>query len=162
MLFHHQKKLYLSDLIDFFSQEGNDVTIRSNVDSENHYGYGTGGIVVNGEKVPLPTTEGMQDAETYIVLGHEMGHAKSDLKKEKNAMDDWYKTNSGKSITIDEINATHIENKIRKAAGLPLRTLYNPYRNDTSLLTKDNKKSLYIDKKENYPTKEKVKENYEY
>ncbi|BAP30069.1 cell well associated RhsD protein [Chryseobacterium sp. StRB126] len=151
-----------SELIDYFSKEGNDVTIRLNPDSENHYGYGTGSITVTGETVPLPTTEGMQDADSYIVLGHEMGHAKSDLKKEEGTVKEWYKKDDGTSVTLDEINATHIENKIRKAANLPLRTRYNPYRTDTSLLTDDNKKSLYINKKESYPTKEKVKDNYEY
>ncbi|ALR31274.1 hypothetical protein ATE47_12405 [Chryseobacterium sp. IHB B 17019] len=151
-----------SELIDFFSKEGNDVTIRSNPDKENHYGYGTGSISVTGETVPIATTEGIKDTDSYIVLGHEMGHAKSDLKKEKGSLDTWYNKNDGSPVTVDEINATHIENKMRKAAGLPFRTKYNPNRADTSLLTDDNKKSLYIDKKETYPTKETVKDNYEY
>jgi hypothetical protein len=151
-----------SELIDFFTQEGNDTKIGLN-DSDVNAFNGNGSISVTGESVPLQTTEGMQDAESYVVLGHEMGHAKSDLQKQEGRGTEWYKKMDGTSVSVDEINASHIENKIRSDAGLPLRTMYNPNRSDTSLLTNDNKKSLHVNKSENYPSATKLKkDNYEY
>lgn len=154
-----------SELIDFFSKEGNDVKIRANTTpgAVNEYLDGLATVVVTGQPVSMATTLGMQNADSYVVLGHELGHAKSDISKQKGRNDVWYTTPSGRSLTVDEINATHIENKIRKADGLPLRTQYNPNRIDTSILTSDNKKNLYIDKSENYPTNKPIKkDNYEY
>ncbi|UKB81360.1 M91 family zinc metallopeptidase [Chryseobacterium sp. MEBOG07] len=154
-----------ADLIDFFSQEGNDVRIRTNTDpgAVNEYLNGLGIVVVTGKSVSIATTEGMQNLDSYVVLGHELGHAKSDISKQEGREEAWYTTPSGRVLKVDEINASHIENKIRKADGLPLRTQYNPNRPDTSVLTPDNKKSLYIDKTENYPTNKPIKNNnYEY
>ncbi|WP_442878597.1 hypothetical protein [Chryseobacterium sp.] len=128
-----------SELIDFFSKEGNDVKIRANTDPRavNEYLDNLGTVVVTGKPVSMATTSGMQNADSYVVLGHELGHAKSDISKQKGREDVWYTTPSGRSLTVDEINASHTENKIRKADGLPLRTQYNPNRTDTSILTYD-------------------------
>jgi|GEM_PF-3945928 len=37
------------------------------------------------------TTSGTEAADPYIVLGHEMGHAKSDISKQKGRNAEWYK-----------------------------------------------------------------------
>ncbi|MGB9038961.1 MAG: hypothetical protein WCC23_10685, partial [Acinetobacter calcoaceticus] len=154
-----------SELIDFFSKEGNDVKIRlsTGAGAVDEYLDGLGTIAVTGKSVSMLTTGGSEAADPYIVLGHEMGHAKSDISKQKGKDVVWYKTFSGRALTVDEIKASHIENKIRKVDGLNLRTQYNPNRPDTSILTPDNKKSLYIDKTESYPTNQPItKDNYEY
>lgn len=155
------------EIIDFFSQEGNNVTIKmvpSNDGYTDEYKSNSGLIFVQQKEITLPTTEGDQVAPNYIVLGHEMAHRKSDVQKKEGRYDAWYKKMNGKFTAIDEIQASHIENKIRKAAGLPLRNFYGGNRTSQSkLLTNDGKKSLYIDKNENYPTKNQISENnYEY
>ncbi|MEY8760865.1 DUF6443 domain-containing protein [Chryseobacterium tongliaoense] len=150
-----------SELIDFFSKKGNDVKIM--LGKDNAYLVGLGTVHITDQPVSMLTTEGLKDADPYLVLGHELGHAKSDAIKQKGKDDTWYQTPSGKNMTVDEIKASHIENKIRQVDGVPLRTQYNPYREDTSLLTPDNKKNLHINKAEDYPTNQPITtDNYEY
>lgn len=50
---------------------------------------------------------------SYIVLGHKMGHVMSYYKNQQDTQK-W----EDEGIVIDEIYASHIENKIRKATGV--------------------------------------------
>lgn len=78
-----------------------------------------------------------------------MGLAKSYCQKTQD-LSEWYFAN--KSIPYDEIYASHIENKIRKAAGIPLRDFYERDKFGGTRLVDIEHFSLYINKEEsNYP-----------
>jgi hypothetical protein len=86
-------------------------------------------------------TAGFQESPFFVTLGHEIGHV-NDLTK---INDSWYKDDVSRS----EIRATHIENKIRSEAGLPLRTHYSSLFNKQSNSFIPNPLSTIIDNQGN-------------
>lgn len=74
----------------------------------------------------------------FISLAHELAHARNFIDK---------KYNGGKwcdGITdLDEISATHIENKIRTENGLPLRNYYETETISIKLLDSQNRSLFY-------------------
>lgn len=74
---------------------------------------------------------GNENSPYFVVIGHEMGHAKSSLTGTNNK-DIWQG-----SATVDEIWASHIENQIRSESGLPLRTHYGTGGKETELLNRN-------------------------
>ncbi|PQL91740.1 hypothetical protein [Apibacter adventoris] len=76
-----------------------------------------------------------------------MGHVKSFHLKQQD-LSYWEGT-----IMVDEIYASHIENKISMAAGIPLRDYYDRDKiGSKTRLIDNNHKNLYINKYENnYP-----------
>lgn len=71
----------------------------------------------------IHTTTGIRDNIPYISLGHELGHAYSDIIGGGYNNDTWYIIGD-QSIKLDEIISTHFENLIRSENNLPLRQRY--------------------------------------
>ncbi|WP_128330965.1 hypothetical protein [Apibacter sp. HY039] len=87
----------------------------------------------------------------YVTLAHEMAHAKSYRLGIQN-IDvgvDGAKQMLTDNVTIDELYTTHIENKVRAAAGLKLRPSYVPSERTFSDVL-EGSKSLHINKNEDY------------
>lgn len=99
------------------------------------------------EELPMEGYFDRIEVPSYIVLGHEMGHVKSySLKLQDTTF--WIED---RRVMIDEIYASHIENKIRAAAGINLRDKYDGS-GETDLLDKQHN-NLYINRNEdNYPS----------
>ena len=94
-------------------------------------------------KLPVENHPMKQPMPSYIVLGHEIAHAMSYHLKTQDLR--YWKGDT----MLDEIYATHVENKIRRSAGLPLRNYYN-YMSER--MFGDKHYSLYINKNEDYPS----------
>lgn len=109
------------NLLDFFDEEKNKMSIGI---SETDNNCNQAGVKYQGVSVPLNVVGSilLEDMSSYIVLAHEMGHAKSYCQKTQD-LSEWYFAN--KSIPYDEIYASHIENKVRSVAGLKLREKYD-------------------------------------
>lgn len=97
--------------------------------------------------LPVENSYSAKPIPSYIILGHEMGHVMSYYKNQQDTRK-W----EDEGIVIDEIYASHIENKIRKAAGIPLRDFYERDKFGGTRLVDIEHFSLYINKEEsNYP-----------
>ena len=113
-----------SGLIDFFSGSKHDLTINNGKDSQDKkFAIGSSVFFDVDTDTPLDTTEGEQSS-LFTDLAHEIAHAKSSETKEPTRDLIWYWSFT-KEITLDEINASHIENQIRAENNLPLRTHYS-------------------------------------
>ncbi|SNZ01916.1 RHS repeat-associated core domain-containing protein [Flagellimonas pacifica] len=109
------------DLVDFFTGEGNDVTIAKG--ASNREVNGTVSLNLD-QKSQLPTTDGVMDTPFYVTLGHELAHRRDKLGRGLEAAGATWYTEGDSRVTDSEIVATHIENQIRQESGLPLRTHY--------------------------------------
>jgi hypothetical protein len=103
-------------MIDAFSGDKKDVTFE--------YAKGKGAEANDGKITLDPTlankawtTDGYKATPLFVTIGHEMEHLASNNSSN---YDTWYKPGVFKA----EIGASHIENKIRAEAGLPLREFY--------------------------------------
>ena len=72
----------------------------------------------------IHTDAGIERNIPYISLGHELGHAYSDVIGGGYNKGTWYVI-EGKSILMDEIISTHFENLLRSENSLPLRLKYS-------------------------------------
>ena len=78
----------------------------------------------------IPTTSGTDgsNSPTWVILGYELAHKIDYDKRGKNVCNkEWFTFGWGsisEKIVESEKYATHIENKLRSEAGLPLRTHY--------------------------------------
>ncbi|WP_369014637.1 DUF6443 domain-containing protein [Flavobacterium anhuiense] len=126
-------------LIDEFSGEKKDVFLK----------YSEGKNIADGNTIFIDpksnektwTQSGFQESPFFVTLGHELGHVNDPTK----INDSWYKDDVSRS----EIRATHIENKIRSEAGLPLRTHYSSLFNKTTNTYSPNPLSTIIDSQGN-------------
>ncbi|MET3020874.1 DUF6443 domain-containing protein [Flavobacterium hydatis] len=122
-------------LIDEFSGEKKDVFLK----------YSKGKNIADGNTIFIDpksnektwTQSGFQESPFFVTLGHELGHVNDPTK----INDSWYKDDVSRS----EIRATHIENKIRSEAGLPLRTHYSSLFNKQTNTYSPNPLSTIID-----------------
>lgn len=109
----------------------------------------------------IPTTAGLQKNIPWVTLGHELAHKKSELNGTQNN-NIWLTPTEfdNQTSTYDEIQASHVENKIRVENGLPLRTHYGIEKITDELgntserpekrseLLKNGNESKYMDKQE--------------
>ena len=123
-------------LFDYFSGDEHDAFFakssdRTGIDMSNSYHP----IDYTGESDRIPTTSGSDElySPAWVSLAHEMAHRKDYyLRGDDECNVSWYtmsvRTRNGvefKKIPDTEKYATHVENIIRKEAGLPLRTHYD-------------------------------------
>ncbi len=141
-------------LLDFFDKEKHYVTImipQPSPTSKNEDNHTNGQMIrYQGKPIELPIEEYKTEySPSYIVLGHEMGHVKSFHLGTLDTTSLW---NKSEGVMIDEIYATHIENKLRMSAGMKLRDRYGrSISSDTYMMDKF-RNSYYINKNEsNYP-----------
>ena len=87
----------------------------------------------------IHTENGIERNIPYISLGHELGHAYSDIIGGGYNNGTWYII-EGKSILLDEIISTHLENLFRSENNLPLRQRYS---NGGPLIIDKNRGSIY-------------------
>lgn len=95
------------------------------------------------EELPMEGYFERKKVSSYIVLGHEMGHVKSFHLKQQD-LSYWH------GIMIDELYATHIENKIRAAAGIKLRDKYDGS-GETFVIDKEHHSFYFTKNEDNYP-----------
>lgn len=112
-----------------------------------------------------PTENGNALIPFDIALGHELDHAYNNARGIK--FDSWTEIEgTGKVASQSEISAMHVENKLRAAQNLPLRTHYSPsqYGADPNTQFLDNKgRSLYYNKEGKFLYNHVKKENrYQY
>ncbi len=117
-------------LINYFANDDNNAYIKQNdknVNSINMAGSSnTIYLSPNLEGSDIPTEKGVQKSEFWLDIGHELSHRQDILKRGNEATKEWLKNpTTGESIAESEKYATHIENRMREAAGMPLRTHYS-------------------------------------
>lgn len=147
--FEEKRKVYIGVL----STNAADKRKQEGLSSDYADGYN---ITYRGVSIALPVENSLmpQPMPTYIILGHEMGHVTSYYLKKQDLR--FWKN----KIMIDEIYATHVENKLRRAAGIPLRDYYEVDKvgSNTRMLGEKHY-SLYINKNEDYPSNPPVELN---
>jgi len=124
-------------LIDFFSNDKNDVNIMMNNSDEDSKYYNKTFTSRNNIRTSFTqegdrmTTSGREPLSKYffLTLGHELGHVQSGYKFGYTvSKQPWfeYEDSKGSIITVvkDEVYATDIENKLREDHNLNLRTHY--------------------------------------
>lgn len=121
------------NLVNDLANHSNVVTLmystRSVADSQNQVGWNPTGERRSGSLEAVPTTEGSR-IDPMITLGHELAHI--DYNWNVGVNKTWFniivadknENPTQRPISISEIHATHIENKLRSENNLPLRTHY--------------------------------------
>ena len=133
----------ISSKTDVFLEPGGAYSAKANKDKRsgeliNVIISGSGDPILNGENEPMPG---------YIALGHELQHAKDRLENKPLFRRTWG------NYTPSEITATHLENKLRSNAGIPLREFYNYSDPGTRLLVPGSSIPFYNQKGGPYKTK---------
>ena len=149
-------------LIDHFSNDKNNANIRyqkgvNRVDVDNREDiYVDHNLKANTWVQGSNGNPTLQESPFYINLGHELAHVQDPTKFYFDS--GWY----GKAGT-SEIRASHIENKLRAEAGLPLRTHYGSVFNLGDKKEYPNPVSTLIDKQGNsvYYTRSERRVGYE-
>ena len=130
---------------------------------------------------PSQTRSGFdQNGSTYspswLILAHEMSHRRSEIDKVILPAGNWvYVGSTQQPASWDEINATHVENKIRAENNMPLRTHYSstldevtdierPDENSSLLQWGNPNRSKYYNESENvnYKGLKKDEKGYQY
>src|SRR5690554_4024924 len=140
------------DFLGLFSNDDINVLIIENNlkgDNANINAHSSGTIYTSfDQKVDLSTTAGMKRNDFYLTLFHEIGHAYSFSKFDSKIREkEWYKVPQGnkgdKIVTYDEVYASTIENIFRSANNLPLRTHYTSGMNESTLIERTTKATLF-------------------
>ena len=117
-------------IVDYFGNDDNDAYIWQNDWNENVIDMANSSnniyLSPNLEGTDIPTEKGLQKSEFWIDIGHELAHRIDILQRGKEATKQWLvNPTSGKIIPESEKYATHKENQMREATGMPLRTHYS-------------------------------------
>ena len=120
------------ELLGFFANDENNATFIPNSEKEG----GNVAMMIDSEAgnifldpnfqgSDIPTESGMQKSPFWLDIGHELAHRQDIIKHGASvAGQTWLTKPDGKTITESEKYATHMENRMRAAARLPLRTHY--------------------------------------
>ncbi len=148
------------NLINFFAQGNNDVTLTSGrktsvTRNEMTINYNAR----SNQRISNLIQDPSVFSPDWVSIGHEFGHLYSNAKgwdmniiEYFNAHDDW-QWNASLDLATDEIFATHIENNIRSEAGLPLRLYYSEYFGsplESTRVASDNGISIFYDLNGNF------------
>ena len=119
-----------SDLISYFSGNQRDAYLHPNIHSNKNE------INLEGISNPIyldpeakggyiPIEGGIRQNPFWLDVAHEIAHRQDALVRgNKAALSPWISFGNGTIIPQSELYATHVENRIREEAGLPLRTHY--------------------------------------
>lgn len=120
------------ELLGFFANDENNATFKPNSEGEKgnetvmqDSEAGTIFLNPNFQGSNIPTEGGIQKSPFWLDIGHELAHRQDIIKRGAGvAGKTWLAIPNGKMITESEKYATHMENRMRAAARLPLRTHY--------------------------------------
>jgi RHS repeat-associated protein len=117
------------DLVEDLEQSEHNVTIKRTRGGRDFnraidYNNSSNSLVGSGSVLKISKEGVIEGVEGFIVLGHELQHARDNAEGTSIGGAPWYILGGVRVVDKDEIAAVHIENLIRTEHGLPLRMFY--------------------------------------
>lgn len=137
-------------IVNYFGNDDTDAFIAQNDTDENIIDLEGSNTIYLSPKLEgskIPTENGIEKSEFWLDIGHELFHRQDILENGNDVKKEWLvNPTTGDKIPETEKYATHKENQIREATGMPLRTHYARQGNkgwDKSRIIDNKGNSLY-------------------